>query len=298
MTLFRGEDLTDLLNSYEQINIEKCIICNSDQFEVWAKTDNYITNKCCNCGLIFMNPQLSPEGLNEYYDNYIGKRRVNNLEKMKLRSEQYTIDSSLIKKFITSGKLLDIGCNGGFFLNSLGDKFERYGTEIDSSSVEYAINEFPEFSKNIINDDFKNVKFENNFFDLITMRGVIEHVPDPENCVKEVARILKNNGLFYICATPNGESYCADLYRENWNLFHPIQHLWHYSEKNLSILCKKYDLELTWSEYHYLNTPYENIDKDLKKINDAIKMKVSGEDINEISPPFFENMLSLIFRKI
>ena len=93
----------------------------------------------------------------------------------------------------------------GVFLNSLGDKFERYGTEIDSSSIEYAINEFPKFSKNIINDDFKNVKFENNFFfDLITMRGVIEHVPDPENCVKEVARILKNNGLFYICATPNG----------------------------------------------------------------------------------------------
>ena len=45
MTLFRGEDLTDLLNSYEQINIEKCIICNSDQFEVWVKTNNYSTNK-------------------------------------------------------------------------------------------------------------------------------------------------------------------------------------------------------------------------------------------------------------
>ena len=69
------------------------------------------------------------------------------------------------------------------------------------------------------------------------MRGVIEHVPDPENCIKEVARILKKNGLFYICATQMGILLCWPL-QKKWNLFHPIQHLWHYSEKNLSILCK------------------------------------------------------------
>ena len=33
MTLLMGEDLTNLHNSYEQINFEKCIIRNSDQGE-------------------------------------------------------------------------------------------------------------------------------------------------------------------------------------------------------------------------------------------------------------------------
>ena len=37
------------------------------------------------------------------------------MKKMKLRDLQYKQDLSFTVNFIDSGKILDVGCNGGFF---------------------------------------------------------------------------------------------------------------------------------------------------------------------------------------
>lgn len=72
------------------------------------------------------------KGLNDYYNNYLGKRRINNSKKMEQRAIQYEEDVQvLFDRGFTRGKLLDVGCNGGFFLSALGNQFDRYGTEID-----------------------------------------------------------------------------------------------------------------------------------------------------------------------
>ena len=86
---------------------------------------------------------------------------------------------------------------------------------------------------------------------------------------------------------------CADIYRENWALFHPVQHLWHFSPDNLAILFEKYGLKPVWKDLQYLGTPYAQPKADLMKIAD----KIENPDSQEISPPFFENMMSLVFQK-
>lgn len=290
---FRNENLGELYEKYASKKLKKCIACGKTSFKKWAQSGPYKAYKCNNCNLVFMNPQLNEDGLTDYYSNYIGKRRLSNTLKMKQRSIQYVQDANLIKSFIKKGKILDVGCNGGFFLDEMGSQFTRFGTELDSSAVQYAKSNYGEFASNIYNGSLSKAKFENDSFDLVMMRGVIEHVPDPEESINEVSRILKPGGLFYICATPNGESFCADLYRENWTLYHPVQHLWHFSPNNLSILCSKSNLSLEWKDFPYLNTPYENVRVDAKKIAQKI---INNNDEN-ISPPFFENMMSLVFKK-
>ena len=203
------------------------------------------------------------------------------------------MDASVLRRFISSGKLLDVGCNGGFFLSELGDKFDRFGTELDPSAVDFAKQNYPEFGENIYECDIEEATFEEESFDVISMRGVIEHVSDPNRTLLHVSKFLKKRGFFYICATPNGESFSANLYRKNWTLFHPVQHLWHFSPNNLEILCNQHDLSLVWKDFQYLNTPYANPEEDLQKVS----RKIIDEENEEISPPFFENMMSLIFQK-
>ncbi len=291
---FRGEDLSDLFSDHELVNIEICPVCGAKEFILWAECGSTQALKCDNCALVFMNPQLSEEGLTDYYSNYIGKRRINNLEKMKLRSDQYKLDANVLSRFISAGKLLDVGCNGGFFLSELGNKFDRYGTELDPSAVKFAQENFPEFGKNIYQTSIEKAHFDEKSFEVISMRGVIEHVGNPVEVLNHVSKLLKSDGFFYICATPNGESLLADLYRENWTLFHPVQHLWHFSPNNLEILCNKFGLKLVWKESQYLNTPYADPKADI--IN--IYKKIENSNLDQISPPFFENMMSLVFQKI
>ena len=295
--LFREEDLGSLFKKSKKREIKKCIVCSSTEFSIWSESRHYSSYKCNSCSLIFMSPQLCEEGLADYYNNYIGRRRSSDKEKMSLRAKQYKLDSIPIRDFLSDGKILDVGCNGGFFLNELGDSYERFGTEIDPEAMNYAKNNYPDIATNIHLGSLESVGFEKGTFNLVSMRGVIEHVMDPEATIAEVSRILANKGLLFICATPNGESLAAELYRENWTLFHPVQHLWHFSSKNLSEICERHNLKLVWKEYPYLGTPYENVSEDIKKVANKINNLENNIESDDISPPFYESMLTLMFEK-
>lgn len=294
---FRGSDYTELYKNFETIKIDKCISCKNSNLENWVRFNGFKADKCKECNLIFMNPQLNEEGIREFYKNYIGKTRLNNNIKMKQRSIQYKMDVELITKFIQKGIILDIGCSGGYFLKEIPGRFEKYGTEIDPFSINLARKNLKINQNNLYLGNVLNCPFDESYFDLITMRGVIEHVTNPEDVLKKISSLIKPRGLFYICATPNGESFAAKLYKQNWNLFHPIEHLWHFSPQNLSTLANKYGLKLIWSEYPYIGTPYEDIANDIKLINKKIDSESANIEDNTISPPFFENMMSLIFIK-
>ena len=74
---FRDENLGKLYENYATINISHCISCGKTDFENWAESGPYKTYKCLNCQLIFMNPQLNEDGLNNYYSNYNYNRQSN-----------------------------------------------------------------------------------------------------------------------------------------------------------------------------------------------------------------------------
>ena len=63
------------------------------------------------------------------------------------------------------------------------------------------------------------------------------------------------------------------------------------------LLAKAFNLRLIWSEYTYIGTPYENINKDIMLIQEKIANAGINKNNEDISPPFFENMMSLIFEK-
>ena len=194
---FRGEDLGSLYRKHTVVKIEKCPVCKSTHFDLWTDCGYTQAHKCTNCGLVFMSSQLSKSGLEDYYSNYIGKRRVNNLKKMELRKEQYVLDAELLRSFAKDGNLLDVGCNGGFFLEALGDRFNRHGTELDPIAVEYCEQTYPEFSKNVFQGSLDEARFQEAYFDVITMRGLFEHVSDPEKTLSHTSKLLKPGGILY-----------------------------------------------------------------------------------------------------
>lgn len=285
------EAYTGYMDAYRE-----CIICKSKDNRLWAKYGSYRAVKCDKCNFIWINPSLNERGLNKYYQDYIGMRFKDEV-KTKQRKLQYQIDRDFIQVYISAGKVLDVGCSGGFFLNVLSNDFRKYGVELDSKAVEYAKKNYS-FGKNIFNCNLEDTKFSKGFFDLIIMRGVIEHLFNPLAALKKVSKLLRKGGLFFICATPNADSFCAELYRQKWNQFHPIRHMFYFSVTSLSRLCSQFNLSLIAKDFPYLETPYANIRDDHYEVLKAHKLKAEGhfDKINR-SPAFWGNMMSLIFRK-
>ncbi len=274
--------------------VRRCLICQSDpkgkKRHVWATDKYFKALECKKCGYISVEPSLTPEGLKIYYQNNMG-RRIENVKKMKLRNNQYEIDKIFLEKYISKGSVLDVGCGGGIFLSKLNKKFKKFGIDLDKTSINFAKKNYSyDFRLEQLGQD----SFKKKTFDLIIFRGVIEHIYDPKIIIKRAVDLLKPKGKLFFCATPNGNSFCANIFKEKWNLWHPIQHINIFTVKTLHKLCGKNKFNILAEDYPYLNTPYENLKEDYKII---IKFLISKKKKNIKSPPFWGNMLSLILEK-
>ncbi len=102
--------------------------------------------------------------------------------------------------------ILDIGCGYGWLEINLSQRGAKkiIGTEINEENLVTAKNCI--FNKSILFDTASAIKlpYENNCFDTVISFEVIEHIPknSEEKMFKEVYRVLKNNGMFYL-STPN-----------------------------------------------------------------------------------------------
>ena len=130
------------------------------------------------------------------------------------------------------GKLLDIGAGTGDFL-ALAKKKGWATTGIEPSQKAKTIAQ----KKGVAFAETTEV-LEKNYFDVITMWHVLEHVPDVEKQIKELKRLLKPDGTIII-AVPNFRSFDAKYYRRFWAGFDVPRHLWHFSKKAIKQLFLK-----------------------------------------------------------
>ncbi len=75
------------------------------------------------------------------------------------------------------------------------------------------------------------------------MWHVLEHVPNLEEQITELKRLIKPNGTIII-AVPNFKSFDAKHYGQFWAAFDVPIHLWHFSKTAIQKLFAKEKLEL------------------------------------------------------
>ncbi len=98
----------------------------------------------------------------------------------------------------TNAKILEVGCGAGQFIRAIKQRLpasECYGFDIS----EVAINKAKETGDgvNYLFGPSSRWPFEDNFFDVVVIYDVLEHVESVEQTMAEVRRVLKSEGLFY-----------------------------------------------------------------------------------------------------
>jgi SAM-dependent methyltransferase len=286
--------LTELLERYLE-DKHPCIVCGIEDFSHWASKD-CLHALCCNqCGMISINPHFSEEGLNVFYSNYY-QNRAQNTELSIMRQDAYKLDRDWISHFTSGGKILDIGCSDGSFLSFFDtDKWVRYGIDVTEDALEVAVarHGVKTFLGKVWDSDV------GQDYDLVMMRGVIEHFRDPIPVLVKCMQILKPGGLLFITATPAGDSFAFSTYREKWKLFTPYEHIHFFTVKLLTTLIEQLSGEYVSHHYQYEESPYADVEKDFKKISDDIVAISRDGDRRSVgsSPPFPGSMLTATWRK-
>jgi len=214
-----------------------CPICGSERIFNYFKEDPYL-KKCKDCKIVFTYPL--PDGLTEAYDEDYYK--IWYKKQFRQRVKLWRKRLNIVKKFCKSGNLLDVGTGDGLFLKlAKTANFNIYGTEISPAAVRAAKNLY---DLDIHLAEVENADFEENFFDVITMWHVIEHVKNPLEVLKKVYNLLRPGAVVFV-ATPNLDKYVSRIiYRLKYNKPYPFyspngeQHLFHFTEYTLEKVIK------------------------------------------------------------
>lgn len=144
-------------------------------------------------------------------------------------------DFLLFPRAVEGGRLLDIGCGNGRFLavmKMLG--WEVYGIEPDQSSARLA----RDLTGALIYRTLQEADFPSDFFDIITMNHVFEHIENPLWLLMECYRILRAKGKLGICV-PNWKSLSHRFFRQHCYHLEPPRHVAMYEPRVLAMACRQ-----------------------------------------------------------
>ena len=205
----------------------------------------YTLRRCCGCGVLYMNPRLMGKELDAAYpEEYISHQPYQH--RNLLAHILYRIRKDRICRAVLSyyphpaGKVLDIGCATGDFLESMRwYGWDAYGIEPSSRAAAYAreIRHLDVFTGTL-----EEAPYEDGSFDIVTLWHVLEHVPDPVGTLRRIRRLLKPDGLL-VFAIPNSESYEASLFRGAWSGLDIPRHLFVFSPTSVETALKRSGFE-------------------------------------------------------
>lgn len=258
------------------MKIIPCEVCGSGQhrflFEgrdrIFGIPGVFKVVKCMQCGLLFINPQPEPEELEKYYPkNYHESQSVRFKEYSWLRRKvleaywgypPYREISKAQKlfqrwiflpfrwryrnsiQFVEKGRLLDIGCGNGTELYKLRNMgWETFGVEVNEKASERARSE----GLSIFTGDLFEANFPDQFFDVVRMSFVLEHLTNPSKTLTEVHRILRPQGRIYI-SIHNTRSLNFWLFGKRWFSLDVPRHLFSFSIETIKRLLSSLGLRV------------------------------------------------------
>ena len=146
-----------------------------------------------------------------------------------------------ISKFIDNNKrILDVGAGLGDFVHAADRKgWNCKGVEINSDAVQAANSKGKQF---IFPMSYLN-QIKAHSLSVITLWHVLEHLPEFELKIQTFKSLLSQEGRLVVAA-PNFRSYDAKYFKNCWAAYDPPRHLWHFSQKSISLIFDKFDMEV------------------------------------------------------
>lgn len=238
-----------------------CRLCDSPQTYLVYRLKFADLWRCRDCDVAFLNPVPTAEQLAAFYNNpdYHGKDHPNYWDNC---LEGYSMDGPATVEFaglldrvplVPGGRLLDIGCATGVFLDIAKKRgWDVRGVELSAWAGGYAREKF---GLNVFTGDLADAAFPDASFDVVTAWDVFEHLADPVAFLKEVRRVLKPGGTLFIetihyASLTNLAGhlvYLLSFGKVDWPLYrlYGIHHIYYFSGRSMRRVLEKCGFRVT-----------------------------------------------------
>jgi 2-polyprenyl-3-methyl-5-hydroxy-6-metoxy-1,4-benzoquinol methylase/ribosomal protein S27E len=210
-----------------------CPVCGSSEHEALFVKHGFTFVRCASCALVFVNPQLDEEVVLEEYRT----AATNDLWLDVLTSKrQQELDRAKFAQVLDAlepyrGKLLDVGCSIGLFLQLAAERgWEGTGLEPAPRARAHA---HETYGLDVRPEPLGEAAFADGSFDAVALLSVLEHTTEPLALLRECARVLRPGGALYLIV-PNVESLACRALGPEARTFDGRNHLVYFSSKTLA----------------------------------------------------------------
>ena len=227
-----------MIDQWEEI---ECAICRTREFSTkrhdFAQASYW---QCKKCGLVYLSPRPVESQAVAIYDSkdYFSGEGSGYLDYEGDAASYYKTFSrrlNYIKQYKSGGRLLDVGCGTGYFLEvAHRGGFEVNGVDLSSYAVASASAKFPQkvFLGTVEDAALKSLKF-----DVITMFDLFEHIYRPFDFAQRLNGMLNEGGVVAL-TTPNYNSLLRKCLGNKTVSFKVPEHVYYYTLETIRIVTK------------------------------------------------------------
>lgn len=212
----------------------QCIFCDRSSDQIVIEENGYKGRKCPQCGLIFISPRPTfseISNLYEYDQAHISAESHISADFAKRLHARHHL--AIIKRYIKSGSLLEIGAGAGYFLEEARKEgFEPYGIELNKIQADFINNTLAIPCEETPLD----VSSFGKKFDIIYHCDVASHFYDPIAEFKKINDKLRDDGILVFETGNLGD--VREKYYAAFAEFQYPDHLFFFSENNLIELLR------------------------------------------------------------
>lgn len=169
-----------------------------------------------------------------------------------LRQANFQTLLSLIKKFKPlGGRLLEVGCAYGWFLETVRNDFDAIGLEPD----EHVFRCISQNGFSVKRGYFPDAIGCDEKFDVIVFNDVIEHIPDIQSILRNCSQFLQDEGLLVLnMPNSNGFFYLTSkflnavgfrhFFERMWQVEMPSPHVHYFNFNNIALMLDKCDFKI------------------------------------------------------
>lgn len=195
--------------------------------------------ECESCRVLYMDPIDS--ALDDLCSEVVDQDYLASWED---RSQTFKDHLSMLKPYVSQGRLLDVGCYAGIFLEEAKQQgFQVSGIEPSKWAADYARSKV---NCEVYQGMFDSFAFPNAAaYDLITIWDVIEHLANPKKSIRKAFQLLRPGGYIAI-TTHDIQSIFARLLGSRYPWLMRF-HLVHFSPDTLSqmLISEGFEIEKT-----------------------------------------------------
>ena len=165
--------------------------------------------QCPDCGVIRFEALPTAEELEQFY-----AASYYNFDRSREQGKGMAFASRLRRMRAAgprraAGRLLDIGCATGFFIDGIRkhSDWQVYGVDFGESAVRFAREQL---GLEVAHGELVDARYPEAFFDVIRISNVLEHVRDPLGMLRECRRIIRPDGRVLL-SVPNGYNDSREL---------------------------------------------------------------------------------------